>query len=409
MSSLPSGPWRVLVDGTHLGPEAKGVGLYTQNVLQRLLALDPRLHVDVVVLEGRDSVDLQAPNRVQWWPVPWKNHFWHGFRTLPQAVREQRPQAVWMPYETPMASLPVPFAVICHDIPSALRQAQVMGGSVVGSGGGWRHLLRRYGLHPLDDWLLGRTLRRAAWVFSNSQWVADGLADAYGLDRQRQRLAPCAPAVDFETLCQKVDRHAVRQRLGLPQGYVLTFDTGDPRENQRVVPPVFDRLMEGGADVGLVVAGVRPGQQTEVESLYDGVPWRSKVRFQPFLGAEQRLQLAELYAGASVYFDPSLQEGFGMQVVEAMACGTPVVCSHTSALPEVAGDAALLVDPQDPSAMVSALVRVLTDSELHRGLIVRGVQRSRRFRWSHTTDVVYRGLCEMTGIEAFTSQGASAA
>lgn len=408
MSSSPQQPWRVLVDGTHLGPDAKGVGLYTQNVLRRLLALDPRLHVDVVVLEGRDRVDLEAPERVQWRPMPWKNHFWHGFRTLPQAVRTSRyrPQAVWMPYETPVASLPVPFAMICHDIPSALRQAQVQGG---GSVGGWRHWLRHYGLHPLDDWLLGRTLRRAAWVFSNSQWVADGLTDAHGLDRSRQRLAPCAPAVDFEALCRKVDRDNVRERLGLPQGYVLTFDTGDPRENQRMVSPVLSRLVQDGVDVGLVVAGVRPGRQAEVEAVYDDVPWRSKVRFQPFLGADQRLQLAELYAGATVYFDPSLQEGFGMQVVEAMACGTPVVCSGTSALPEVAGDAALLVDPQDPVDMAEALCLVLTEAVLQQVMGTRGVQRSRCFSWRHTTEVIYRGLCEMTGIEALMSPGASAA
>lgn len=410
MNGLSSGSWRVLVDGTHLGPDAKGVGLYTQNVLQRLLALDPRLHVDVVVLEGRDQVDLGMPDRVQWRPVPWKNHLWHGFRTLPQTLRASRPQAVWMPYETPLAALSVPFSMICHDIPSALRQAQAEGGGGAGSSrGDWRYLLKRYGLHPLDDWLLGRTLRRAAWVFSNSRWVADGLADAHGLDRGRQRLAPCAPAVDFEALCQKVERGAVGERLGLPQGYVLTFDTGDPRENQLKVPPTLSRLMEDGLDVGLVVAGVRPGRRGEVEALYNDVPWRSKVRVQPFLGADQRLRLAELYAGATVYFDPSLQEGFGMQVVEAMACGTPVVCSRTSALPEVAGDAALLVDPQDPSAMASALGRVLTDAELQRDLSARGVQRSRRFRWRQTTDVIYEGLCEMVGIDPFTAQGASAA
>lgn len=387
--------WRVLVDGIHLSPQAKGVGLYTQNVLEHLLAMDDMLQLDVVVLENEQTVDLEdrGPSgggplgeleRLHWLPVPWKNHLWHGFSCIPKWVKERRPDVVWMPYETPIARLPVPFQVVCHDIPSALRQAQELGGTPM-------PLWRRW-QHRVDDWLLGKTLRRAEVIFSNSRWVGEGLAQGFGLDTQRLQLAPCAPAVDFEALSRDVDRSAVRRRLGLDDGFVLTFHTGDPRENHRVVPSAFDRLLDCESSVGLVIAGLRPGQQERVEALYRDVPWRHRVRFMPFLGASQRFELAELYAAASVYLDPSLQEGFGMQVIEAMACGTPVVCSNRSALPEVAGDAALLVDPQDATAIASTLKTLLDDPQLQAQFEERGRQRARTFQWQHTAKVIYDAL-----------------
>lgn len=376
--------WRLLVDGIHLSPQAKGVGLYTQNVLEHLLQLDDDLRLDVLVLEREEKLDLPFGERLRQHPVPWKNHLWHGFRCIPQWVETCRPQVLWMPYETPLARLKVPFQVVCHDIPSALRHAQAVGGAPLPWWRRWQH--------RLDDWLLGRTLRRATTVFSNSRWVGDGLAEEFALDPRRMQLAPCAPAVDFEALSAGVDRSAVRRRLGLDDGYVLTFHTGDPRENHRIVPPTFDRLVNCDGNVGLVVAGLRPGQQERAEALYRDMPWRHRVRFMPFFGADQRLELAELYASASVYLDPSLQEGFGMQVIEAMACGTPVVCSNLSALPEVAGDAALLVDPQDVDAIARCLRVVLEDPRQRDRLANLGSERARTFQWQHTATVIHRAL-----------------
>ena len=386
-----SQPWHLLVDGVHLSPRAKGVGLYTQNVLSHLLALDEDLEMEVIVLEREERVDLEtaAEGRIKWRPVAWKNHLWHGFRELPRRVAKGRPDALWMPYETPLGRLPVPFSMVCHDIPSALRRSQDMGSGKASHRVPWRH--------RVDNWLLGKTLRRASALFSNSRWVGEGLAREFHLDPDRFRLAPCAPAVDFEALSRDIDRTAVRRRLGLEAGYVLTFHTGDPRENHRVIAPVVDRLVNSGAAVGLVVAGLRPEQQDAAEALYRPYPWYDNVRCMPFLGADQRLQLAELYAAASVYLDPSLQEGFGMQVIEAMACGTPVVCSDRSALPEVAGDAALLVDPQDVQAIAGCVQGLLDDVQLQNRLVERGRLRARGFQWRPTAEVIHRALRATVG------------
>ncbi len=378
-------PWRLLVDGTHLGPQAKGVGLYTQNVLARLLAMDDALEMDVIVLSREAQVDLGTQgDRLRWHSIRWRNHLWHGFRELPRRSFEHRPDVVWMPYETPIGRLGVPFLMVCHDIPSALRQAQELGGGKAPAWRSWQH--------RLDDWLLGKTLRRAEVLFSNSRWVGEGLAREFNLDPDRLQLAPCAPAVDFEALSHGIERASVRRRLELDAGYLLTFHTGDPRENHAVIAPTFDRLVNSGSAIGLVVAGLRAERWGAAEDLYRSYPWYDRVRFMPFLGAEQKLQLAELYAAASIYLDPSLQEGFGMQVIEAMACGTPVVCSDRSALPEVTGDAALLVDPQDVAAIADTLKNLLDNPRQQDQLAERGRRRARGFQWRHTAEVIRRAL-----------------
>jgi glycosyltransferase involved in cell wall biosynthesis len=103
--------------------------------------------------------------------------------------------------------------------------------------------------------------------------------------------------------------------------------------------------------------------------------------------------LPALYAGAQLFVFPSLYEGFGLPVLEAMACGAPVVCSNTSSLPEVAGDAALLVDPLDVNALAAAIGRVLGDAALADDMRQRGLRQAARFTWAHTaqqTLAVYR-------------------
>ena len=389
---------RVLIDGLHLAHGAKGVGLYTRNVLERLLRPRPHgddpLEITVLLLEGEPGTDaegwIERGARVE--TMPWRNHLGHGFRTLPRAVARHRPDVLWMPYETPLARLNAPFLMICHDIPAELRHAQDVGAGVGRSFfGRWRD--------RIDDFLLGRTLRRAGRIGSNSRWVAERLVEHFGVDPGRLLATPCAPADDFEALARGVDVEATRRGLGLDAGFVLTFSTGDPRENPRVVPEVFARLLDAGSPLGIVVAGVRPAHHEALEALWNARlasrPGHDRLRFVPFLGPDRRQELAGLYTAATVYLDPSLQEGFGMQVVEAMACGTPVVCSDRGALGEVTAGAARLADPTDPGALADAILALLAEPAACRALAEQGQRRARDFDWETTTTTLLEGLHQL--------------
>jgi len=119
-----------------------------------------------------------------------------------------------------------------------------------------------------------------------------------------------------------------------------------------------------------------------------------------FLGEIAEKSLASIYRGASALIFPSLYEGFGLPVLEAMACGTPVVTSNTTALPEIAGKAALLVDPESTDNLAAAITAVVNNKELRQSLRTEGLRRATRFTWAATADRTLRALAEVEHFNA---------
>jgi glycosyltransferase involved in cell wall biosynthesis len=142
----------------------------------------------------------------------------------------------------------------------------------------------------------------------------------------------------------------------------------------------------------LILAGGDGRASPDVVALVRALGVSEAAVFQGYLGVEQ---LRALYAAAALFVLPSLYEGFGLPVLEAMACGTPVIATNPSSLPEVVGDAGLLVPPGDPDALAGAMGRVLGDIELAADLRRRGLERAKRFTWEETaarTLAVYRAV-----------------
>jgi glycosyltransferase involved in cell wall biosynthesis len=173
----------------------------------------------------------------------------------------------------------------------------------------------------------------------------------------------------------------VKRRLYLPDRYVLFVGTIQPRKNLGRLAEALRFVAQAGLPHKLVIAGKRGWLADRVDSALNASGMADRI---VHLGYVAAADLPALYSGADAFCFPSLYEGFGLPVLEAMACGTPVVAATTSAIPEVAGDAALLVDPTDPAAIGTALVRVLTDRELGRTLATCGIERARRFTWERT-------------------------
>ncbi|MFH1088010.1 MAG: glycosyltransferase family 1 protein, partial [Chloroflexota bacterium] len=171
---------------------------------------------------------------------------------------------------------------------------------------------------------------------------------------------------------------AVRHTYGLPADYLLFVGTLEPRKDLPTLLRSFASLGPATKDVCLAVAG-RPGWlYKQVYDLAESLRLGDRVRF---LGGVPAADLPALYSGARLFVLPSLYEGVGMPVLEAMACGTPVVASNTSSLPEVAGDAALLVDPTDVDALSAVLLRIAGDPALRSDLRARGLVQAARFSW----------------------------
>jgi glycosyltransferase involved in cell wall biosynthesis len=239
--------------------------------------------------------------------------------------------------------------------------------------------------------MVPRFLRRADAVICVSSYTARDATRLLGLDPARltvvpsgvdARFRPPGPAAVAET----------RARLGLPERYLLYVGTVEPRKNLPTLLRAYAALRRHGESPRLVIAG-RLGWLTGgfFEALR-ALDLESEVTQ---LGYVADADLPALYAGAEAFAFPSSYEGFGFPVLEAMACGTPVVCSNASSLPEVAGDAALYHDPTDADALADALARVLTRTDLRDELRARGLARAAEFTWARAakeTRAVYDRL-----------------
>jgi glycosyltransferase involved in cell wall biosynthesis len=173
----------------------------------------------------------------------------------------------------------------------------------------------------------------------------------------------------------------VRQRLRIDAPFVLYVGNLKPHKNLERLLDAVERLWSSGVeDVGLLVVG---GEISTLQSLRRAVGDRRHQRVR-FLGPVDAGALSVLYRLASVFAFPSLCEGFGLPPLEAMACGTPVVTSNVSSLPEVTGGAALLVDPYDVESIAAGLRSVLTDAALADRLRRQGIEQARTFSWERS-------------------------
>ncbi len=184
-----------------------------------------------------------------------------------------------------------------------------------------------------------------------------------------------------------------RQRQGLPERFVLCVGTLEPRKNQTRLVEAFARIHDG--QVKLVLVGGKGWLYDELFTRVEALGLSKEIIFPGYVMNDE---LPLWYNAATILAYPSLYEGFGMPVLEAQACGTPVLTSNVSSLPEAAGDAASMVDPYDVEALAAELDRLLTDKLLHHELRKRGLDHASQFTWplmaQETADVYRRALAE---------------
>lgn len=221
----------------------------------------------------------------------------------------------------------------------------------------------------------------------NARSAAHAIVDSHATQRdllQHCRAAPervsvVYPGCDSDVaLYSAAETAAILERYRIPSPYVIYVGTLQPRKNIGGLLDAFAQVAARGGAAHLAIVGK---QGWLYESLYAHVRRLGLEGRVHFTGYVPQEHLSALLQGAQAFVLPSLYEGFGLPVLEAMACGTPVICSNAGSLPEVAGDAAVLVDPQDTGQLTQALVRVLGDAEMRRDLTQRGLRQAKRFSW----------------------------
>jgi glycosyltransferase involved in cell wall biosynthesis len=237
---------------------------------------------------------------------------------------------------------------------------------------------RKYG--TWHRWMTPRLVKRAAKILTVSQFSKSRLLEHFRLPEDRVVVAGNGVDAQFQPSSAE-DQERVRADYRLPRQFALTVGTLDPRKNLRGILAAW-RMTPGLDELPLAVAGC----QVAVFRSAINEPIPSSVHM---LGYVPDDRLPALYSAASVFIFASLYEGFGLPPLEAMACGTPTVCANSSALPEIVGGAAVLVDPRSPFGIGEAVKRVVDDRALQARLRQLGRQRAKEFDWKETAACVW--------------------
>ncbi|HSX17894.1 MAG TPA: glycosyltransferase family 1 protein [Candidatus Saccharimonadales bacterium] len=228
--------------------------------------------------------------------------------------------------------------------------------------------------------LLRRSIKRAAHIITVSENSKKEIAEFYKLPPDRITVIP--NGVDHERFYPRpaIDIGKVRQKYSLPENYIHFHGTIEPRKNIEGILDAYAQLDTGlKTRYALVLSG---GKGWNDEGIYRKIGQLQKAGNKILLlGYIENEELAPLLSGASVFIWPSFYEGFGVPPLEAMACGVPVITSNSSSLPEVVGDAAIKIRPEDTRALTAAINQVLSDTTLASNLSRAGLSQSKKYTW----------------------------
>jgi glycosyltransferase involved in cell wall biosynthesis len=234
--------------------------------------------------------------------------------------------------------------------------------------------------------LIARAAHKAILIITVSQHARQDMMDALKLPSERIRVIYEAAGDEYQPITDAAILAGIRTRYGLNERYILYLGGLDQRKNVLQLVRAFAHLYRQmhDPDLQLLIAG-NPDQQTgplfpDPRPLASNLGMTGQIIYR-FIEEEDK---PAVYSGASVFVFPSLYEGFGLTPLEAMSCGTPVICSNRTSLPEVVGDAAISLDPENLHEMAEAMHSVLTNSELRADLRARSLQRAAQFSWRKT-------------------------
>ncbi|MGC4081385.1 MAG: glycosyltransferase family 1 protein [Vicinamibacterales bacterium] len=365
---------RIAFDGTTLRPGRTGVGYYSEHLLRHLV--DTCEDDEIAVISNRPiDTTMPLPRRVRvdasgtWMP----RALWMQMEA-PRLLRRLRADVVHFTNGMLPAACPTPAVVTIHDMSLTIYPR----------------------FHPARRILLNRPFvnlaaRRADAIITVSDAARHDILSLYGLDADRVHVVHEAAAPSFGVIHDLARLRRVRERYGLSERFILSVGTIEPRKNLPMLIDAFaHRRVSGELPHQLVCAGPYGWLSNDIEAQIDRLRVRDAVRLVGYVPFDD---LPALYNLAEMLVFPSVYEGFGLPVIEAMACGTPVVTGPVAALNEVSGDAAELVRHLDVDSLGDAIVALAANRERREELSRLGLRRAHDFSWRRAaaaTADVYR-------------------
>jgi len=363
---------RFSVDAHAIGCHLTGNEVYIRNLLHEFARLDQ--DNDLIAYISKQGAEAVLPSRIQTRRVS-ENPYKRLGVDLPSHLRRDRPDLLHVQYTGPVFSA-APLVVSVHDV-SYLEHPQYFTR--------FRSLQLRL--------TVKRTLERAARVLTPSEFSRRAILRHYRIAEEKVVVVPNAVAGQFRLMERDVARVAIQRKFGILRPFVLTVGDLQPRKNHLGLLQAFEDMLRAEQKLqhDLVFVGKETWYSRELHRAVERSTLRDRVHFTGFV---EDADLLQFYGACDLFVFPSFYEGFGLPILEAMACGRAVACSRLTAMPEVADAAGILFDPGSKTEIASAMLDILRDPELRARLERLGLQRASAFTWeksaARTLEVYYQ-------------------
>lgn len=343
-----------------------GIGTYTRQVLRHLLAID-KVNSYYLFWSGRDYETVSSYPNVKVSISSRKHHrFWEQYY-IPDILKNRKINL----YHIPQNGIGLPqnkstlYVATIHDlIPYIMPET-------VGRG----YLTKFISQMP-------HIISSVDMIITVSEWSKKDIMRVFDVPDDKIAVTHLAADDIFAPMDKEVCTSFIKQKYGIDRNMILYLGGFSPRKNVKSILVAFSMIYEGlSKDYKIVIIGSAKDDHQFLTKLAQSLGIGDRVFFTGYVPYED---LPYFYNGADVFVYPSLYEGFGLPILEAISCGTPTITSNVSSIPEVAGDGALLINPFDTEELAKAIVEVLEDSSLKAELISRGFERASFFSWEKT-------------------------
>lgn len=349
-------------------PKKHGMDIYALELIRAIQQLDTQNEYVVFVKPDKD-VCLQSSQNLKVVEVKGKTYIDWEQIALPKAIEQENIDLMHFTSNTASVNIKCPFILTLHDI--IYLEKFFSKGSLYQVAG---HFYRR--------WNVPKIAPKAEYVLTVSEFEKLQIQKSLGIKYTQLKAIYNAYNQNFRMIEDEEALEQVRKKYNLPCDFIFFLGNKAPKKNMKRVLEAYAAYIDQNlTPLNLVIA---ESSENDIMQLLTEINRKDIFEKIILIGYVQHSELPYIYNLATLFLYPSLRESFGIPIIEAMACGTPVITSNTSAMPEVADDAAMLVNPFDVEAITQAIKKVLENKKLYNHLKYSGLNRAMAFSWENT-------------------------
>ena len=366
---------KIGIDGRELiKDDMTGIGRYLHNFLEFVLQ-EKSDHAFVVYGNQNTKIDFVRPNlKIE--IIPEKNTLFWDNVTLSRCISRDKVDILFSPFDKAPIFSSIPFIITIHDVLFSI---------VSKKGYKSRGLYNK--IYKLSRKMIAK---KAHLIITVSQHSKRDIAQKWGIPDNKIKVIPNCVSKRFNPVESLELISKVKANYGVKKDYILYVGNFKPHKNVSLLVEAFAQLPENLIDkYQLVLSGKLDKYSERLNDMVKNFNLKDDV---VFTGLVYDKDLPVLYSGATIFVFPSLYEGFGLPPLEAMACGTPVICSNATSLPEVVGDSGVLFDPRMPKNFVTAMKSLLSDHKLRDTFVFKGLQRAKGFSQERIATMIMKTI-----------------